>query len=208
MVTTPWSENFPLFQTHSFHSSGWGWNNKSPTWNRRSLLMGSSRGGPSRRDIKSGNHTLPGHHGEMRSSRTWSRWTLSRTTGSRAIWRNAYRQSLGHICTIASGPRGAGCVSEYQSGQWDVSRDANRSTRASISAPPPRGGVSIPQASAPVSTGCLLLYCGPPGCKLLEETTTSLGTTGGFGTPVWKMDMTATPPGDISRTPPKCCLGG
>ncbi len=33
---------------------------------------------------------------------------------------------------------------------------------------------------------CLLLCCGPPGCKLLAETTTSLGITGGFGTPVCK----------------------
>ncbi len=29
-------------------------------------------------------------------------------------------------------------------------------------------------------------YCGPPGCKLLAETTTSLGITGGFDTPVCK----------------------
>ncbi len=70
------------------------------------------------------------------------------------------------------------------------------------------GGVYIPQASAPVSTGCLLLYCGPPGCKLLEETTTSLGTTGGFGTPVCKVDVTANPPGDLCRRPPMCCLSG
>ncbi len=65
----------------------------------------------------------------------------------------------------------------------------HRSTHASISSPPPRGGASIPRASVPVSTGCLLLYCGPLGCKLLEETTTSLGTTGGFGTPVCKVDV-------------------
>ncbi len=64
------------------------------------------------------------------SSRTRSRWTLSRTPGSRAIKGNAYRWSLGHICTIASSPRGAGCVRENQSGQWDVSQDANRSTCA------------------------------------------------------------------------------
>ncbi len=59
----------------------------------------------------------------------------------------------------------------------------------SISAPP----ASIPRASAPVSTGCLLLYCGPPGCKLLVETTTSLGTTGGLCMPVCKVDVTANP---------------
>ncbi len=51
-------------QAHSFHSSGWGWNIEPPAWDRRSLLTGSSRGGPSRRDIKSGNHTLPGNAGQ------------------------------------------------------------------------------------------------------------------------------------------------
>ncbi len=51
------------------------------------------------------------------SSRTRSRRTLSRTPGSRAIEENAYRRSLGHIYTIASSPRGAGCVRENQSGQ-------------------------------------------------------------------------------------------
>ncbi len=222
MVTTPWSENFPLqgikfprggssgvenglnkldwetgvyelgplrTQAHSFHSSGWRWNIEPPAWDRRSPLTGSSRGGLSRRNIKSGNHTLPGHRGAMRSSGTRSRRTLSRTPRSRAIGGNVYRQSLGHVCTIASSQRGAGCVSENQSGQWDVSQDANRSTRASISAPPPRGGASIPRASAPVSTRCLLLYSGAPGCELLEETTTPLGTTGGFGMPVCKVDL-------------------
>ncbi len=78
----------------------------------------------------------------------------------------------------------------------------------SISAPPPQDGASIPRASAPVSTGCLLLHCGPPGCKLLEETATSLGTTGEFGTPVCKVDVTVNPPGDLSRRPPMCCLSG
>ncbi len=78
----------------------------------------------------------------------------------------------------------------------------------SISAPPPRDGASIPRASALVSTGCLLLYCGPQGWKLLAETTTSLGTTGGFGTPVCKVDVTANPPGDLYRRPPMCCLSG
>ncbi len=152
MVTTPWSENFPLQgikfprggsswvgnglnnlgwetwvyelgplrgQAHSFHGFGWGWNFEPPAWDRRSLLTGSSRGGPS---SISGNHTLPGYRGAISSSRTRSRWTLS-TSG------------------------------------W------------SLHSPGPQ----------PVSTGCLLLYCGPPGCKLLEETTTSLGTTAGFG---------------------------
>ncbi len=69
-------------------------------------------------------------------------------------------------------------------------------------------GASIPRASAPVSTGCLLLHCGPPGCKLLEETATSLGTTGEFCAPVCKVDVTVNPPGDLCRSPPMCCLSG
>ncbi len=83
-------------QAHSFHSSGWGWNIEPPAWDKMSLLTESSRGGPSRRDIISGNHTLPGHRGAMRSSRTWSRQTLSRTPGSRAVgekpWPSLYHR--------------------------------------------------------------------------------------------------------------------
>ncbi len=159
-------------QAHSFHSSGWGWNIKPPAWDRRSLLIGSSVGGPSKRDIISGNHTLPGHREVMRSSRTRSRRTLSRTPGSRAIEGNAYRRSLGHVCTITSSPRVAGCVRENQMDSetsLEMQTDTLVPGRTSfISAPPHRGGASIPRASAPVSTGCLLLCCGPPGCKLLK----------------------------------------
>ncbi len=102
----------------------------------------------------------------MRSSRTWQ--TLSRTPGIRVIGGNAYRQSLGHVCTIASSPRGAGWVRENQSGQWDVSRDANRSTCAwpnslhiHISSTT-SGGASLPSASAPPMC-CLSgrAHCGP-----------------------------------------------
>ncbi len=78
----------------------------------------------------------------------------------------------------------------------------------SISAPPPQGGASIPRASAPVSTGCLLLHCGPPGSKLIKETAISLGTTREFGTPVCKVDVTVNPPGDLCRRPQMCCLSG
>ncbi len=95
--------------------------------------------------------------------------------------------------------------------EWTVRRLSRRKQTGQtpfISAPPLRGGASIPRASAPVSTGCLLLYCGPQGCKLLAETTTSLGTTGGFGTPVCKVDVTANPPGDLCKRPPMCSLSG
>ncbi len=102
---------------------------------------------------------------------------------------------------------------ENQSGQWDISQDANRSICACpnslhISSTTSLHISSIPRALGPVSTGCLLLYCGPPESKLLEETTTSLGTTGGFSTPVCRVDVTANPPGDLCRRPPMCCLSG
>ncbi len=174
--------------------------------------MGSSRGGPSRRDVKSVNHTLPGHRGAMRSSRTQSRRTLSRTPGSRAIGGKAYRRSLGHICTIMSSPRGPGML------EGESERTVRRLSRRkqihlclertpSISSPPPRGGAFIPRASAPVSTGCSPIFL-VPGTTRQQETTTSLGTTGGFGTPVFKVDVTATPPGDLCRRPPMCYLSG
>ncbi len=51
----------------------------------------------------------------MRSSRTRSRRTLSRTPGSRAIRGNAYIRSLCHVYTMR----------ENQSGQREVSWDAN-----------------------------------------------------------------------------------
>ncbi len=66
--------------------------------------MGTSEGEPSRREIRSENHTRPGQHGATNSRRTPSRRTLIRTPGSRAIGGKAYRRSLGHVCTIASSP--------------------------------------------------------------------------------------------------------
>ncbi len=109
-------------QAHSFHSSDWGWNLEPPAWDRRSLLTGSSRGGPSRRDIIYGNHTLPGHCGAMRSSRTRSRRILSRTPGSRAIGGNAYRRSLGVDPPFTEPqPLSRQDVCSYIVDPWDVS---------------------------------------------------------------------------------------
>ncbi len=115
---------------HSFHNSGRGWKIMPSACERRSLLTGISHGEPSRREIRSENHTRPGQNGATSNSRTSSRRTLSRTPGSRAIGGKAYRRSLGHVCTIASSPSGAGWVREYQRGQCDVWRVANRSTCA------------------------------------------------------------------------------
>ncbi len=78
--------------------------------------MGTSQGEPSRREIRSENHTRPGQHGATNSRRTPSRRTLIRTPGSRAIGGKAYRRSLGHVCTIASSPRGAGGIRENKRG--------------------------------------------------------------------------------------------
>ncbi len=184
-------------QAHSFHSSGWGWNLEPPTWDRRSLLTGSSGGGPSRRDIISGNHTLPGHRGAMKVVEPGPGKLSPGLPGAEQSREMHTDEVLGHICTIASSPRGAGCVRKNQSGQWDVSQDANRSTCAwpnSLHINSTTSGWNLnSRASAPVSTGCLLLYCGPPGCKLLAETTTSLWITGGSGMPVCKLTWLQTP---------------
>jgi hypothetical protein len=62
---------------------------------RRSLLIGTRHGGPSRREIRSENHTRPGQNGATSSRLTASRRTLAKTPGSRAIGGKAYRRSLG-----------------------------------------------------------------------------------------------------------------
>ncbi len=148
----------------------------------------------------------------IRSSGTRSRRTLSSTPGSRAIGGNAYRWSLGHICVIASSPRRAGCVRENQSGQWDVSRDANRSTCAwpnSFYISSTTSGWSL---HSPGLSPCLDRMSAPifwaPGMQVARIDNTSFGTTGGFGTPVCKVDVTANLPGDLCRRPPMCCLSG
>ncbi len=105
----------------------------SPAWDSRSLLRGICHVWPARSDMMSENHTRAGQNGAT-SNRLWlpaidpSFRTLSRTPGSRAIGGKAYRCSLGHVCTMASNPSGAGCVRENHSGQWVVSRDVNKST--------------------------------------------------------------------------------
>ncbi len=106
-----------------------------------------------------------------------------------------------------------GCMWEKQCGQWDVSRDANRSTCAwpnSLHISSTTSGWSL---HSPGFSPCLdRMSCSyivdPLGCKLLEETATTLGTTGGFGMPVCNVDVTANPPGDLCRRPPMCCLIG
>ncbi len=61
--------------THSFHNSGRGCRMAPPACERRSLLMGTSHGESSRREIRSENHTRPGQYGATNSRRTPSRRT-------------------------------------------------------------------------------------------------------------------------------------
>ncbi len=82
---------------------------------------------PPVRGEPSENHTRPGQNGATSNSRTPFWRTLSRTPGSRAIRGKKYRWSLGHVCTIASSPSGAGWVRENQRGQCNAWRVANRS---------------------------------------------------------------------------------
>ncbi len=67
---------------------------------------------------KSGPRTIlgPASTGLLTVGETPSRRTLIRTPGSRAIGGKAYRRSLGHVCTIASSPRGAGGIRENKRG--------------------------------------------------------------------------------------------
>ncbi|MCJ8742888.1 hypothetical protein PDJAM_G00087380 [Pangasius djambal] len=103
---SPPASNMRYMRPHPQLPPHWAWG--GPACERRSLLMGISHGEPSRREIRSENHTRPGQNGATNNRRTPSQRTLSRTPGSKAIGGKAYRQSLGHVCTMASSPRGAG----------------------------------------------------------------------------------------------------
>ncbi len=176
---------------------------------RRSLLTGISHGEPSRREIRSENHTRPGQNGATSNRRTPSQHTLSRTPGSRAIGGKSYRRSLGQVCTIASSPNGAGWVRENQRGQCDVWRVANKTTWAwpklSISASPTRGEASISRASAPASTGCLLPYWDAQEYELLSAREACPETTQGSGAPACIRGANVDLPGGLCKRPPLCC---
>ncbi len=133
----------------------------------------------------------------MKSSRTRSRQTISRTPGSRAIGEM-------HVDEASATSAPLRPVQE-ELDAWGKTRvDSETSLKMQtdplvpgrtpfISTPPPRGGASIPPGLSP----CLDRMSAPilwtPGCKLLAETTTSLGITGGFGTPVCKWTWPQTP---------------
>ncbi len=240
MVTTPWSENFPLQgikfprggssgvenglnnlgwetwvyeqgplrgQAHSFHSSGWGWNIEPPAWDRRSLLTGSSKGGLSRRDIKSGNHTLPA---------TAGRWEVVEPgPGELSLglpgteWSGEMHADKASATYAPSSPRGAGCMSENQI----LDSETSLETQTDPLVPPYQLhhlGVepSFPEPQ-PLSRQDVCSYIlGPRDVSCSKRQQLPFGTTGGFGMPVCKVDVTANPPGDLSRRPPMCCLSG
>ncbi len=93
-------------------------------------------------------------------------------------------------------------------GQWDVSW-----TQTDPLVPPYQLhhlGVepSFPEPQ-PLSRQDVCSYIlGPRDVSCSKRQQLPFGTTGGFGMPVCKVDVTANPPGDLSRRPPMCCLSG
>ncbi len=218
MVTTPWSENFPLQsikfprggsswvenglnklswetwvyelgplrgQTHSFHSSGWG-EILSPLFGTEGLYWQGAPEEAHREGIL--------NLGTILCPATMGQWEVVEPGPGKLSpgLLGAERSGEKHTDETSATSALSHPVREELDvwGRTRVDSETSLETQTdplvpgwtpSISAPPPRGGASIPRASAPVSTRCLLLYCGSPGCKLLEETTTSLGTTGGSG---------------------------
>ncbi len=139
-------------QAHSFHSSGWGWTLEPPTRDKRSLLTGSSEGGPSRRDIISGNHTLPGHH--------WAKKVLEPGPGELSPGHPGAEQSREMHTDEASAMSAPSRPVQEELDAWGRTRvhsETSLKTQTdplvpcwtpSISTPPPLGGASIPRASA------------------------------------------------------------
>ncbi len=112
--------------THSFHNSGQGFTRVPPACERRSLLDGNLP----RRVVEERNQVREQYsqNSATRSRLTSSRHTLARTPGSRAIGGKVYRRSLGHFCTIASNPSGAGWIREYQRGDIALSPEQRSGT--------------------------------------------------------------------------------
>ncbi len=77
--------------------------------------------------------------------------------------------------------------------------------KLSISSSPPRGEASIPRASAPASTGCLLPYWDAQEYELLSSRVTCPGTTQGSGVPACIRGANADLPDGWYKRPPLCC---
>ncbi len=104
---SPWAGP-PQRPTHSFHSSGWGWNIKP--------LLGTEGppDGSSREELREGIlYWEPVHF--MATAGQWEvvepgPGELSPGLPGAELSGKAYRRSLGHVCTIGSSLGGAGCV--------------------------------------------------------------------------------------------------
>ncbi len=98
------------------------------SWESRFCLIGISQGGRYRRGISFKNHFWDGQNGAMR----WKplSLTLHRTVGISLTGGNVQSLMSGQGWENAYMPRGAGELREKQSGHWDDSCDAKRSTSA------------------------------------------------------------------------------
>ncbi len=115
--------------THNFQSSGWGCQILPWSWDSKSRLIGISQGGRYKRGVSSENQIWEGQNGAMRRRRAPLTFTLHSTAGISFIGGNAYRLTFGHGWANASMPRVVGKL-ENQSGHWDDSWEAKRSTSA------------------------------------------------------------------------------
>ncbi len=116
--------------THNFQSSGWGCQILPWSWDSKSRLIGISQGGRYKRGVSSENQVWEGQNGAMRRRRAPLTFTLYSTAGISFIGGNAYRLTFGHGWANASMPRVVGKLRENQSGHWDDSWEAKRSTSA------------------------------------------------------------------------------
>ncbi len=114
--------------THNFQSSGWGCQILSWSWDSKSRLIGISQGGRYKRGVSSENQVWEGQNGAMRRRRAPLTFTLHSTAGISFIGGNTYRLTFSHGWANASMPRVLGKLRENQSGHWDDSWEAKRST--------------------------------------------------------------------------------
>ncbi len=120
-----------------------------PAWDRRSLLPGSSGGGPSRRDIISGSHTLPGHRGAKKVVEPGPGELSPGLPGAERL-----REMHTDEASATSAPSHP--VQEELDAWGRIRFDSETSLKKqtdplvpgrtpSVSTPPPRGGASIPR---------------------------------------------------------------
>ncbi len=116
--------------THSFQISDWGCQILPWGWESRSCLIGTSQGSRYRREISSENHVWDGQNGATSRRQTPLSFTLHRTAGISLTGGNTYSLLSGQGWASASMPGGSGELKEIQSGDWNESCDAKRSTSA------------------------------------------------------------------------------